>query len=168
VTRSDGATLSMYERGGRRRGDLALVTTTPDDPTRTATLDRWIAAAGAANASRSSVPSGTFPVVDPNGMVTLRPRTGAAVLTSCEGVPVVPYGSSAIPLAQLAGRNASIADALRHGIDPAAAACIGRAVLTDEQYRSAVQRALDRQRGLPDGARHRAARRAAATCGATA
>jgi len=74
----------------------------------------------------------------------------------------------AIPLAQLAARNAAIAGGLRRGVDPTAAACIGRAVLADEQFRSQAQRAVDRRRALADDARTHAARRAAEECGADA
>jgi hypothetical protein len=151
VTHSSGATVTMYERDGRPCGDLVLGSATPDDPALAGTLDRWIAAAGPANASRSVVP-----------------RPAAAVLTSCRGVSVVPFGSFAVPLAQLAGRNAAIAGALRRGVDSTAAACIGRAVLADERYRSQLQHAIDARRSPPGDARTRAARRAAEECHANA
>jgi hypothetical protein len=165
VTHSSGATLSMYRRDGRPCGDLALVTTNPDDPMLTGTLDRWIAAAGPADAARSSVPSGTSRGVDFRGTVTLTPRPGSLILTSCRGVSVTPFGSIAVPLGQLAARNDAIAGALHDGLDEAEASCVGRAVLTDEHYRSTLQRALERYRDQPADAPAHVTRRAAKTCG---
>jgi hypothetical protein len=169
VSHSSGATFSMNDHDGRRCADLALVTTTRNDPVVIGALDRWIVAAGPANASRSSQPGGRSLVVAPARMpggapTVLLVKEGAPVLTSCN-VSVAPYGSFIIPFAQLAARNAAIAGALRHGVDDTAAACIGHAVLTDEEYRSALHRALDRNRDLPGDARAHVARRAAKACG---
>jgi len=172
VRHSTGASVTTYERDGRPCGDLVLSSATPEDPALSAALDRWVAAAGPANAGHSVVPNGTTQIVGPAGSPTgppsvqVIPKPGSATLTSCRGVAVVPFGSFAIPLAQLAARNAAIAGALRRGVDPTAAACIGRAVLADEQFRSQAQRAVDRRRALADDARTHAARRAAEECGA--
>ena len=171
VTHSSGATFSGYERDGRRCADLALVSKVPNDPVVIRTLDQWVAAAGPANASRSEVPIGRSLVLTPStgrpgsGPTTLLVKPGSPLLTSCAGVSVAPFGSFAIPGWQLAARNAVIADALRHGIDESAAACIGRAVLTDARYRSSLQRSLDDFSEPSDEARARVARRAAKACG---
>jgi hypothetical protein len=168
VTHSSGATLAMYPRDGRTCVDLALVTMSPDDPSLTGTMDRWVAAAGPENAARSSVPSSASRGVDFRGSVTLTPRAGSLILTSCRGVAVTSYGSFVIAEAQLVARNAAIADALHHGQDEATAACIGRAVLADEPYHRTLQRTFDRYRDLPGQALTRVAHRAAMACGATA
>jgi hypothetical protein len=160
VRHSSGATFSTYERDGRRCVDLSFVTGTPNDPVVVHGLDRWIAAAGPANASRSSLPSGFTRV--------LLLKAGAPILTSCRGVSVVPFGSFTVPLLQLAGRNAAIARSLRHGLDPTTTACIAHAMLADEEYRAALQHALFSQPSAVDDAPAGAYRRAKATCGSTA
>jgi len=151
VGQSSGATMTTFDRDGRRCGVLALATTTPDSPALVATLDQWVAAAGAEHAARTVVPRATA-------------RPGAAVLTSCRGATVVAPRSVIVPLAQLGARNEAIGRALRSDVDPAALPCIARAVLDDADYRHAADGTLAANRSVPPRTRAQAYRRAARGC----
>jgi hypothetical protein len=173
VTHSSGATLSTYDRDGRRCVDLSFVTATPNDPAVVGALDRWVAAAGPANASRAAVPSPFDSVVVPartpggRAIVSLL-KPGGPILTSCRGVSVVPFGSFTVPLLQLAGRSTAVARSLRQGLEPSVTECIAHAVLADEQYRVALQQAVVSGPSAVGDAPARAYRRAQAACGSTA
>jgi len=169
VVHSAGAMLTTYERDGRPCADLTLLTRTPDDPAVNATLDEWIASAGAANASRSSVANFGSRVLEPARTPTGAPtvllvKVGAPVLTSCRGVSAAPFGSFVVPLAQLVGRNAAIARALRHGLDDTTTACVAQAVFTDPQVRDDLRRALGSQPTISANHPRRVYRRAVAGC----
>ena len=174
ITHVSGVTMSTGTVDDRLCSDLAFATSTPDDPSLVATLDRWIAAAGSTYADRYSEPGGTMRVERPSSTPGFPPtsrivsRPGAAILRSCRGVPVVPFGSFTVPLAQLTNRNAAVARALRRGLDPTVAACIGDAVLADEPLRTHIEQTVETQPRVVGHAPPGAYRRAAVTCGQAA
>ena len=168
MLRSSGSLLTTYERDGRPCADLTLLTRRPDDPSVTATLDKWIASAGPANASRGSVSTGTR-IVEPSRTPSGAPfvftvQPGSPILTSCRGVAAVPFGSFFVPLALLVGRNEAAARAMRHGFDETATACIADAVLTDRRFRDHLRGDLESRSTLAANVPRRVYRRAVAGC----